>query len=132
MQEIQAKRKVGGKHNRKFERRSRNRQPHTAASSFRLCGFHRKNHKKTIPAHKIWISSIAQSMFCKLWSSPLAQVSESGASLTCWKDTETTIRGLMLIYGKEATTQIENSVPYYSVSKWSSNTKMLLLHFHAP
>ena len=39
---------------------------------------------------------------------------------------------LMLIYGKEATTQIENSVPYYSVSKWSSNTKMLLLHFHAP
>ena len=132
MQEIQAKRKVGGKHNRKFERRSRNRQPHTAASSFRLCGFHYKNHKETIPAHKIWISSIAQSMFCKLWSSPLAQVSESGASLTCWKDTETTIRGLMLIYGKEATTQIENSVPYYSVSKWSSNTKMLLLHFHAP
>ena len=132
MQQIQVKRKVGGKHNRKFERRSRNRQPHTAASSFRLCGFHRKNHKETIPAHKIWISSIAQSMFCKLWSSPLAQVSESGASLTCWKDTETTIRGLMLIYGKEATTQIENSVPYYSVSKWSSNTKMLLLHFHAP
>lgn len=132
MQQTHAKRKVGGKHNRKFERRSRNRQPHTAASSFRLCGFHRKNHKKTIPAHKIWISSIAQSMFCKLWSSPLAQVSESGASLTCWKDTETTIRGLMLIYGKEATTQIENSVPYYSVSKWSSNTKMLLLHFHAP
>ena len=132
MQQTHAKRKVGGKHNRKFERRSRNRQPHTAASSFRLCGFHRKNHKETIPAHKIWISSIAQSMFCKLWSSPLAQVSESGALLTCWKDTETTIRGLMLIYGKEATTQIENSVPYYSVSKWSSNTKMLLLHFHAP
>ena len=132
MQQTHAKRKVGGKHNRKFERRSRNRQPHSAASSFRLCGFHRKNHKETIPAHKIWISSIAQSMFCKLWSSPLAQVSESGASLTCWKDTETIIRGLMLIYGKEATTQIENSVPYYSVSKWSSNTKMLLLHFHAP
>lgn len=42
------------------------------------------------------------------------------------------ILGAMLIYGKEATTQIENSVPYYSVSKWSSNTKMLLLHFHAP
>ena len=102
MQQTHAKRKVGGKHNRKFERRSRNRQPHTAASSFRLCGFHRKNHKETIPAHKIWISSIAQSMFCKLWSSPLAQVSESGASLTCWKDTETTIRGLMLMYGREA------------------------------
>ena len=132
MQRQYAKRKVGGKQIEYFERRRRNRQPHTAASSFRLCGFHRKNHKKTIPAHKIWISSIAQSMFCKLWSSPLAQVSESGASLTCWKDTETTIRGLMLIYGKEATTQIENSVPYYSVSKWSSNTKMLLLHFHAP
>lgn len=42
------------------------------------------------------------------------------------------LRDRMLIYGKEATTQIENSVPYYSVSKWSSNTKMLLLHFHAP
>ena len=102
MQQTHAKRKVGGKHNRKFERRSRHRQPYTAASSFRLCGFHRKNHKETIPAHKIWISSIAQSMFCKLWSSPLAQVSESGASLTCWKDTETTIRGLMLMVNKEA------------------------------
>ena len=43
-----------------------------------------------------------------------------------------TIRARMLIYGKEATTQIENSVPYYSVSKWSSNTKMLLLYFHTP
>lgn len=103
MQQTHAKRKVGGKHNRKFERRSRNRQPHTAASSFRLCGFHRKNHKKTIPAHKIWISSIAQSMFCKLWSSPLAQVSESGASLTCWKDTEMIIQVQMLMVGKEAT-----------------------------
>ena len=111
MQEIQAKRKVGGKHNRKFERRSRNRQPHTAASSFWLCGFHRKNHKETIPAHKIWISSIAQSMFCKLWSSPLAQVSESGASLTCWKDTETTIRGLMLMYGREAQSKTRIASP---------------------
>lgn len=113
MQQTHAKRKVGGKHNRKFERRSRNRQPHTAASSFRLCGFHRKNHKKTIPAHKIWISSIAQSMFCKLWSSPLAQVSESGASLTCWKDTETTIRGLMHTVNKEADhkTQTRTAAP---------------------
>ena len=111
MQQTHAKRKVGGKHNRKFERRSRNRQPYTAASSFRLCGFHRKNHKETIPAHKIWISSIAQSMFCKLWSSPLAQVSESGASLTCWKDTETTIRGLMLMYGREAQSKTRIASP---------------------
>lgn len=110
MQQTHAKRKVGGKHNRKFERRSRNRQPHTAASSFRLCGFHRKNHKETIPAHKIWISSIAQSMFCKLWSSPLAQVSESGALLTCWKDTETTIRGLMLMCDK-VTPQYDRQPP---------------------
>ena len=79
MQEIQAKRKVGGKHNRKIERRSRNRQPHTAASSFRLCGFHRKNHKETIPAHKIWISSIAQSMFCRPSSLPSEPVLASGA-----------------------------------------------------
>lgn len=79
MQQIQAKRKVGGKHNRKFERRSRNRQPHTTASSFRLCGFHRKNHKETIPAHKIWISSIAQSMFCRPSSLPSEPVLASGA-----------------------------------------------------
>lgn len=113
MQQTHAKRKVGGKHNRKFERRSRNRQPHTAASSFRLCGFHRKNHKETIPAHKIWISSIAQSMFCKLWSSPLAQVSESGASLTCWKDTETTIRGLMLMCHKVTRKNLIDSSPLF-------------------
>ena len=61
-----------------------------------------------------------------------------GAGLGIWgvinlmEATAMTIRAQMLIYGKEATTQIENSVPYYSVSKWSSNTKMLLLHFHAP
>lgn len=112
MQQTHAKRKVGGTHNRKFERRSRNRQPHTAASSFRLCGFHRKNHKETIPAHKIWISSIAQSMFCKLWSSPLAQVSESGASLTCWKDTEMIIRGLMLMCGKVTHKNLIDSLHY--------------------
>ena len=102
MQEIQAKRKVGGKHNRKFERRSRNRQPHTAASSFRLCGFHYKNQKETIPAHKIWISSIAQSMCCRPSSLPSEPVLASGASSTCWKVTEMIIRGLMLMYGKEA------------------------------
>ena len=38
----------------------------------------------------------------------------------------------VFMYDREATTQNKNSVPYYSVSKWSSNTKMLLLHFHAP
>ena len=127
MQQIQAKRKVGGTHNRKFERRSRNRQPHTEASSFRLCGFHRKNHKETIPAHKIWISSIAQSMFCKLWSSPLAQVSESGASLTCWKDTETTIRGLMLMCGKVTHKNLIDNRPlfrYYS-SIWIEKTSLI-------
>ena len=61
-----------------------------------------------------------------------------GAGLGIWgainllEATATITPAQMLIYGKEATTQIENSVPYYSVSKWSSNTKMLLLHFHAP
>ena len=102
MQQIQAKRKVGGKHNRKFERRSRNRQPHSAASSFRLCGFHYKNQKETIPAHKLWISSIAQSMCCRPSSLPSEPVLASGASSTCWKVTEMIIRGLMLMYGKEA------------------------------
>lgn len=92
MQQTHAKRKVGGKHNRIFERRSRNRQPHTAASSFRLCGFHRKNHKETIPAHKIWISSIAQSMFCRPSSLPSEPVLASGASSTCWRVTEMIIR----------------------------------------
>ena len=102
MQQIQAKRKVGGKHNRKFERRSRNRQPHTAASSFWLCGFHRKNHKETIPAHKIWISSIAQSMCCRPSSLPSEPVLAFGALSTCWRATEMIIRAQMLMYGKEA------------------------------
>ena len=102
MQQIHAKRKVGGKHNRKFERRSRNRQPHSAASSFRLCGFHYKNQKETIPAHKIWISSIAQSMFCRPSSLPSEPVLASGASSTCWRVTEMIIRAQMLMYGKEA------------------------------
>ena len=31
--------------------------------------------------------------------------------------------GAMLIYGKEATTQIENSVPYYSVSSGAVTRK---------
>ena len=79
MQRQYVKRKVGGKQIEYFERRRRDRQPYTAASSFRLCGFHRKNHKETIPAHKIWISSIAQSMFCKLWSLPSEPVLAFGA-----------------------------------------------------
>ena len=36
----------------------------------------------------------------------------------------------VFMYDREAATQNKNSVPYHSVSKWSSNTKMLLLHFH--
>ena len=111
MQQIQAKRKVGGKHNRKFERRSRNRQPHSAASSFRLCGFHRKNHKETIPAHKLWISSIAQSMCCRPSSLPSEPVLASGASSTCWKVTEMIIRGLMLMYGREAQSKTRIASP---------------------
>ena len=102
MQQTHAKRKVGGKHNRKFERRSRNRQPHTAASSFWLCGFHRKNHKETIPAHKIWISSIAQSMFCRPSSLPSEPVLASGALSTYWRATEMIIRAQMLMVNKEA------------------------------
>jgi hypothetical protein len=113
MQQIQAKRKVGGKHNRKFERRSRNRQPHTAASSFRLCGFHRKNHKETIPAHKIWISSIAQSMFCRPSSLPSELALASGASSTCWKVTEMIIRGLMLMCHKVTHKNLIDSSPLF-------------------
>lgn len=113
MQEIQAKRKVGGKHNRIFERRSRNRQPHTAASSFRLCGFHRKNHKETIPAHKIWISSIAQSMFCRPSSLPSELVLASGASSTCWKVTEMIIRAQMLMCHKVTHKNLIDSSPLF-------------------
>ena len=102
MQQTHAKRKVGGKHNRIFERRSRNRQPHTAASSFRLCGFHRKNHKETIPAHKIWISSIAQSMCCRPSSLPSEPVLAFGALSTCSKVTATTTLVQMLMVNKEA------------------------------
>ena len=112
MQQTHEKRKVGGKHNRKFERRSRNRQPHTAASSFRLCGFHRKNHKETIPAHKIWISSIAQSMFCRPSSLPSEPVLASGASSTCWRATEMIIRAQMLMCGKVTHKNLIDSLHY--------------------
>ena len=116
MQEIQAKRKVGGKHNRKIERRSRNRQPHTAASSFRLCGFHRKNHKETIPAHKIWISSIAQSMCCRPSSLPSEPVLASGAASTFWKVTVRTTLRQMLMVDKEADNKqhTKTTAPRYS------------------
>ena len=113
MQQTHAKRKVGGKHNRIFERRSRNRQPHTAASSFRLCGFHRKNHKETIPAHKIWISSIAQSMFCRPSSLPSEPVLASGASSTCWRVTEMIIRAQMLMCGKVTNDNLIDSSHYF-------------------
>ena len=84
------------------------------------------------PAIYIWSFLILQSMFFRRLLRRLAAVLAFGASSIFWKATAMIIRVQMLIYGKEATTQIENSVPYYSVSKWSSNTKMLLLHFHAP
>ena len=84
------------------------------------------------PASYIWSFSIPQSMSFRRLLRRLAAVLAFGAWSIFWKATAMTIRAQMLIYGKEATTQIENSVPYYSVSKWSSNTKMLLLHFHAP
>lgn len=113
MQQTHAKRKVGGKHNRIFERRSRNRQPHTAASSFRLCGFHRKNHKETIPAHKIWISSIAQSMFCRPSSLPSEPVLASGASSTCWRVTEMIIRAQMLMCDKVAHKNLIDDSPLF-------------------
>ena len=84
------------------------------------------------PASYIWSFSIPQSMSFRRSLRRLAVVLAFGASSIFWKATAMIIQVQMLIYGKEATTQIENSVPYYSVSKWSSNTKMLLLHFHAP
>ena len=127
MQQTHAKRKVGGKHNRKFERRSRNRQPHTAASSFRLCGFHRKNHKETIPAHKIWISSIAQSMFCRPSSLPSEPVLASGALSTFWKVTARTTLLPMLMCGKVTHKNLIDNRPlfrYYS-SIWIEKTSLI-------
>ena len=81
---------------------------------------------------QVWHLSIRQLRFSRRLLLPSVRVLRCGVLSTSWKATATTTPALMLIYGKEATTQIENSVPYYSVSKWSSNTKMLLLHFHAP
>ena len=81
---------------------------------------------------QVWHLSIRQLRFSRRLLSPSVRVLRCGELSISWKATATTTPALMLIYGKEATTQIENSVPYYSVSKWSSNTKMLLLHFHAP
>ena len=85
-----------------------------------------------IKEKRLWNSLTLLSKFFRLWLSLWVPVSACGVPSTCWKVMATTTPAPMLIYGKEATTQIENSVPYYSVSKWSSNTKMLLLHFHAP
>ena len=48
-----------------------------------------------------------------LWLSALAWA--CGALSISWRGTAAIIPAPMLIYGKEATTQIENSVPYYSV-----------------
>lgn len=97
---------------------------------FRVCTNDRK--RFIIKEKRLWNSSTLLSKFFRLWLSLWVPVSAFGVPSTCWKVMVTTTPAAMLIYGKEATTQIENSVPYYSVSKWSSNTKMLLLHFHAP
>jgi hypothetical protein len=47
----------------------------------------------------------------------------SGAQSICLRATATITPAQMLIYGKEATTQIENSVPYYSVSSGAVTRK---------
>ncbi len=54
MQRQYVKRKVGGKQIEYFERRRRDRQPRTAACSFRLCCFQREKNiiKEAIPANK--------------------------------------------------------------------------------
>lgn len=53
-----------------------------------------KDEQKGVLDTHLWISLTLLSMFSKLWLLPLAQVSESGASLTCWRATEMIIRGL--------------------------------------
>ena len=71
----------------------------------------------------LWNFSTVQSRYCRLSSSHSVLVSASGERSTCWKATATTTLVPMLIYGKEATTQIENSVPYYSVSSGAVTRK---------
>ena len=59
-----------------------------------------KKQKETIPAHKIWISSIAQSMCCRPSSLPSEPVLASGALSTFWKVTVRTTLLPMLMCGK--------------------------------
>ena len=75
------------------------------------------------PASYIWSFSIPQSMSFRRSLRRLAVVLAFGASSIFWKATAMIIRAQMLIYGKEATTQIENSVPYYSVSSGAVTRK---------
>ena len=81
MQRQYVKRKVGGKQIEYFERRRRDRQPRTAACSFRLCCFQREktSSKKRSRQTKIWISSTVLWTFFRPWSLPSEPVLASGA-----------------------------------------------------
>ena len=104
MQQTHAKRKVGGKHNRKFERRSRNRGCIAAfAPAPAVPARFQFNQHPMIPATQIWNFSTLLSAFSKPSSSLSVLVSASGEPSTCWKATETTTPVQMLMVGKEAT-----------------------------
>ena len=60
---------------------------------------------------------------CKPSSWHWALALPCGAWSICWRATARITQLPMLIYGKEATTQIENSVPYYSVSSGAVTRK---------
>ena len=103
MQQTHAKRKVGGKHNRKFERRSRNRGCIAAfAPAPAVSARFQHNQHPMIPATQIWNFSTLLSAFSRPSSSPSVPASASGEPLTCWKATETTTPALMLMVNKEA------------------------------
>ena len=76
-----------------------------------------------IKEKRLWNSLTLLLKFFRLWLSLWVPVSACGVPSTCWKVTVTTTPAPMLIYGKEATTQIENSVPYYSVSSGAVTRK---------
>ena len=76
-----------------------------------------------IKEKRLWNSLTLRSKFFRLWLSLWVPVSACGVLSICWKVTATITPAPMLIYGKEATTQIENSVPYYSVSSGAVTRK---------
>ena len=97
-------------HERKFERRSRNRGCIAAfAPAPAVSARFQHNQYPMIPATQIWNFSTLLSAFSRPSSSLSVPVSAFGEPLTCWKATETTTPALMLMCGKVTHMTLDSS-----------------------